>query len=143
MDGNKKPNDSYYGQVSDSIKGVFEMTARIDERVQLMMKKQDELDNKIDLQIAFNNQLAARLSVLENDRSVESLEHNMEKVWAEINQNKAQIHDLDKSLQGIQGSSDRQENRWKGVLGFVVQLIWVILASYILYRLGIQSPNLP
>ena len=41
-------NKQYYENVVDSVHSIYELTARIDERVQLMNKKQEELEKKIE-----------------------------------------------------------------------------------------------
>jgi hypothetical protein len=40
--------ENYYIQVSDSIKSIYELTTRVDERQQLLMNKVDGLEKKID-----------------------------------------------------------------------------------------------
>lgn len=145
MEGKPKHNSGgnepiYYGQVHESIKGVFEMTARIDERVQLMMKKQDDLDNKINSQMILYNQLSARVSVLESDSSMEILKSEVGRVQDCANEIKTKLHDVEMKLQNVEGNSGRQEDRWKVFFGFGVQIIWVVLAAYLLYKLGLQAP---
>jgi predicted nucleic acid-binding Zn-ribbon protein len=144
MDGKTRQsmgsNEPYHGQVHESIKGVFEMTARIDERVQLMMKKQDDLDNKIDSQMNLYSQLSARVTVLESDSSIETLKSEVGRVQDCANEIKTKLHDVEMKLQNVEGSSGRQEDRWKNAFNFIVQIIWVIVAGYLLYKLGLPSP---
>jgi hypothetical protein len=46
-------------------------------------------------------------------------------------------------LQALESNYSKQELRWKGIFTFVMQLVWVVLAAYLLYKLGIQSPQVP
>jgi hypothetical protein len=53
------------------------------------------------------------------------------------------IHKMELRLSTLENSNNKSDQRWKGVTGFAVQLIWVILAAWLLYKLGIQSPDVP
>jgi uncharacterized coiled-coil protein SlyX len=149
--------DQYFNQVSESIKNVFELSTRIDERVQLMMKKQEDLEKKLDAQMQKTNDMTTRVTVLEsqvqkasdmNNRlaALESKNNNQEKI-KEISESvtgiAAIVHNMELKVQSLEGNTKRQEARWKTIFGFVVQLIWVVLAAYLLYRLGLQSPGGP
>jgi len=128
--------EQYYNQVSESIKSVFELSTRIDERVQLMMKKQEDLDRKIELQITHGNSLSNRISLLESNDS----RKDMESVREAIDELQESIHKLELQVQEVQGESGRSEDRWKGIFSFIGQIVWVLLAAYMLYRLGLQGP---
>jgi SMC interacting uncharacterized protein involved in chromosome segregation len=99
--------------VRKSIDSIFELTTRVDERVQGIVKQQLTLEAQVDRQ--FDIISAAR----EN------------------------VHELELRLSNLEKSSTNQEQRWKTFFSFGIQLIWVILAAYLLYKLGIQSPDVP
>ena len=43
-------------------------------------------------------------------------------------------------LEGLKNISIKQEKIWSRIFGFVIQLAWVLLAAYLLYKLGLQPP---
>lgn len=126
-------------QVNNSIKAIIELTTRIDERVQLMMKKQETFEGKIENHIEYLNELKIDLKLLDS-KSGRTLQEEVLRISKEISEIKSKIDNLEKD-------SFNMGNNWKniakGVLSFVVQIIWVVIAAYILYKLGIQSPAIP
>lgn len=120
--------EKYYQQVSESIQSIFELTTRVDERVQLLMKKQDQVENQFEQ----FGELGARVRVLEAASAVSDLTVLKDKV-----------HSMELEISTLKNASDKQEGRWKSIFTFTIQIIWVLLASYLLYKLGIQSPNTP
>ncbi len=125
--------ENYYIQVSDSIKSIYELTTRVDERQQLMMAKVEQLEKKIDSMIAESHDLEGRLRVIESKDGG----------TADIGSIKDMLHHHDVRLQALEISSKGHEGRWGYIVSFVVQLIWVLLAAYLLYKLGIQAPAVP
>ena len=126
-------------QVNNSIKSIIELTTRIDERVQLMMRKQDGLEEKLENHIEFLNELKIDLKLLDS-KSGRTLQEEVSRISKEINEIKNKLDNVEKD-------SNNVNNNWKsvakGTLTFVVQIIWVVIAAYILYKLGIQSPAVP
>ena len=125
--------ENYYIQVSDSIKSIYELTTRVDERQQLMMAKVEQLEKKIDSMMAEYRDLEGRIRVIESKDGG----------TADIGAIKDMLHGHAVRLQALEISSKGQEGRWQNIVGFVVQLIWVLLAAYLLYKLGIQAPAVP
>lgn len=126
-------------QVNNSIKSIIELTTRIDERVQLVMRKQDGLEEKLENHIEFLNELKIDLKLLDS-KSGRTLQEEVSRISKEINEIKNKLDNVEKD-------SNNVNNNWKsvakGTLTFVVQIIWVVIAAYILYKLGIQSPAVP
>jgi len=126
---------SYYSQVQESIQSIFELTTRVDERVQLMMKKQEDLEDKIDAQLKEINALAIRVTMLES-RNGAAMQNDVEKM-------KESFHQMELKMAGVEKSTAASENRWKTIGGFVLQILWVLLAAYLLFKLGLQAPAVP
>jgi len=125
--------ENYYIQVTESINSLYELTTRVDERQQLMMAKVNALEEKLDSQLKEHQDLEGRIRVMESkDNGV-----------ADLSRVKESIHNHDKRLQALEISSKGAANWWKVALGFAVNLLWVITAAYVLYRLGIQPPVIP
>lgn len=115
-----------------TIKSLTTLLTRLDERIQLMMKKQDDLEKKLEALLSKQHELDRRLMFMEEDESDTNIK--------ELQSN---FHRLEIKVQEIDITSNRQETRWKGALSFVLQLAWVILASYLLLKLKLQSPAVP
>jgi hypothetical protein len=65
------------------------------------------------------------------------------KSTADITSVKDMLHEHDIRLKSLEISTQGQEGRWKGIFSFIVQLIWVITAAFLLYHFGIQAPAIP
>lgn len=126
-------------QVNNSIKSIIELTTRIDERVQLMMRKQDGLEEKLEDHIEFLNELKIDLKLLDS-KSGRTLQEEVSRISKEINEIKNKLDNVEKNSNNV---SNDWKSITKGTLTFVVQIIWVVIAAYILYKLGIQSPAVP
>jgi len=125
--------ESYYIQVSDSIKSIYELTTRVDERQQLMMTKVEQLEQKLDSQLGEYRDLEGRIRVIESKDGT----------TIDVSGIKDSLHDHDKRLQVLEITSKSQKNVWSYVFNFAANLGWVIIASYLLYKFGLQSPDLP
>jgi polyhydroxyalkanoate synthesis regulator phasin len=128
----RRASAEYSAQVSESIRSVFELTTRIDERVQIMMKKQEELERKIDAPMALSQAIATRVAILESKTTV-ALE-------AEVKATSEEVRVLASKVQDLEGTHGRTKEGWKQAIGFVVQLLWVVVAAYVLYKLKLQGP---
>lgn len=129
------PDKPHITQVSDSVNSLFELTLRVDERVRLMMDKLESMDETIDNQIDLFNELNSRVKVIESRDGISILN--------DIRRLGEELHKLELRTQSVEGSSSDQEGRWKTIIGFAIQLIWVILAAFLLYKLGISAPAVP
>jgi len=115
-----------------SINSMLDLVTRIDERVLALTQKGLNLEKELDLQLDSLNELYSKVQVLESQNSKTDIK-NLENDY----------HNINLRIQTLENSSSKQELRWKSMLTFAIQLIWVILASYLLYKLGIQSPEVP
>lgn len=133
-------------QVNNSIKSIIELTTRIDERVQLMMKKQESFEAKIDGNIQHLNELKTEVKLLDS-KSGKSLQEEVSNLSEEVATLSQDFGRIKSKIERITEESNKKENNWqavvKGALSFIVQIIWVVVASYLLYKLGIQSPSVP
>ena len=53
------------------------------------------------------------------------------------------LHELELKITSLQLVSDKNEGRWNKIMNFVIQLIWVALAAYLLYTLKLEHVSLP
>ncbi len=124
-------------ELKESIKSIVELTTRVDERVQNVIKQQLSIDEKINRQSEAIGELNTKVKILES-HSVFTAE---DKRLAAATRD--ELHRVELKINELQQSNNSQEQRWKAIFSFSVQLIWVILAAYLLYKMGIQSPDVP
>lgn len=127
-------NRDYYLQVQESIKSIYDLTTRVDERVLQLMKKQEELERKLDEQLKSDHNLDTRVANLERVRD--------ERI-PELDTVKNNLHRLEIEMQAVKITQGGQEGRWKTIVSFVVQIAWVILAAWLLMKMGLQAPAVP
>lgn len=123
-------SERYYSQVNESINSLIELTTRVDERVINMIRKQELTDEKISSQLEALSDLNTKVKILETSTK-------------DISEKANDMHKLELRVQLLENSSSNQENRWKTIFGFAIQLVWVILAAFLLFKLGIQAPAVP
>jgi len=97
-----------------------------------MMKTQEGMEHKIDAMMDQQNDIDGRVKVLESKNGT-LLQEDIDKL-------EENVHRLEMRIQIIEGQANRQEGRWKTTLNFCLQILWVILAAYILYKLNLQTP---
>jgi len=73
----------------------------------------------------------------EKIRNLENLYGMIEKKDFRIDE---KIQSIEIRLKSVEISQGGYEQNWKTVGNFIIQLIWVIMAAYILLKLGIQPP---
>ena len=126
-------------QTSENIQKLFELSTRIDERVKSIQSKQDRIDHQINDVINQYIQLMQKIAVLEvlESRNEEST------VDAEILNCEKQIVEIDKRLSRLENEDGKKTEKWKGIVNFIVQLVWIVIAAYILTKLNLQAPAVP
>ena len=77
-------------------------------------------ENKIEREVAQNKDLESQ---------IESLKKDIKKLENKINNS-----DNNKVTQ------DGKEKKWNMFINFGIQLLWVIMAAYLLFKLGLEAP---
>lgn len=117
-------------QNTENIQKLFDFMSRVDERLKLVNNNQEQFLRKIENSSDKQIELFRKLAVLESHQSDVS----------KINES---IRDMEKRLSKIEIDHGNHSERWKTVANFIIQLIWVILAAYLLTKLNLQSPAVP
>ena len=159
-----------YEEVTGNLNAVNEALGRIDERVGIFIDKINTLENKIDNHIencsvkcAFND-MVSRVSVLESKNGKELKEamnelkslhkEDVKSLYKCISQTNDNINEIKIDQVTIKAdqaamkeATGRGENKWKiigwSALNILIPIIWVTIASVILYNMGITSPPTP
>jgi DNA repair exonuclease SbcCD ATPase subunit len=149
--------EQFFVQVQESIQAVFDLTSRIDERVKILIEHQKEIDSQIDKVIEMQQSCIQRLNLLEAqdyDLIAQDL-HEISKKIAVIQSDKPEkelqnlksdnqelnkkIHSLELKLEATNYKVGSQENRWIRIFDSLWKILLMIIASYILYKLGLQG----
>lgn len=82
--------------------------------------------------------LQNKINILEEKiKNLENLYRIIEKKDYTIDE---KIQSIEIRLKAVEISQGGYEQNWKTFGNFIIQLIWVIMAAYILLKLGIQPP---
>jgi hypothetical protein len=124
-------------QASDNIQKLFDLSTRIDERVKSIQSQYENMDRRIEEMSRRHFDILQKLALLEQkqigDAELPELIGDCEEA----------IRSLDGRLNMLEGAKGRSEDRWNKIGSFVIQLIWVILAAYLLTKLNLQAPAVP
>jgi hypothetical protein len=120
-------SEQFFTQVSESIKSVFDLTSRIDERVKMIHEKQKEMDKKFNGLIESQGTLNSRVSVLESTTETEEVQ-NLEKT----------VHNMEIALKEVELKSAGTRHRWDIAADFGLKILWAIVAAAAIYYLGFR-----
>lgn len=154
--------EQFFGQVSESVQLVFDLTSRIDERVKMLIERQKEIDDQLDKLLAMQNMALQRLATLESivesrdfDTHLRSLSEKVAVISSsdlkddvESLQNKNQelhniIHTMQIKIETMWLRLGVNDSRWYTIFDGFYKLALMMIAGYILYKLGWQSPPNP
>jgi SMC interacting uncharacterized protein involved in chromosome segregation len=128
--------EEFIRSTSESIQSIYELVTRIDERVNTLMKKHDELDAQIDDQKIAQSQLETRMTVFEAQNPKDA----MAGIGAQISQLQSELIDIKTRIQLVEISSQGSEQKWNKLANYFLQLLWLVLAGWVLYKLGLPAP---
>lgn len=146
--------EQFFGQVSESIQLVFDLTSRIDERVKMLIERQKEIDDQIEKLLEMQQSVIHRLTHLEA-KDIGSVQEDLhilsEKVAIiasddpeeEIQDLKTKVHDLQIKVESINMRVGNHDTRWSKIFDYFWKFGLMLIAGYILYKLGIQAPPSP
>lgn len=122
-------------QASENIQKLFDLSTRIDERVKAIQAKQTEQDARLENLNKLQTETVQRVIVLES--------RNNTAIYAEVSSHGEQLNAIDKRLMQLESTSKGNEGRWHTIWGFIIQLIWIVMAAGVLYKLGLNPPSVP
>lgn len=115
-------------QASESIQRLFDLSTRIDERVKVIKEQ--------------NSGFYSRLDDLGKD--LKSIEHRLTILETqEVGQLVKQMNEVDKRVSTLEQKSKGWEGRWNVFATFIIQLVWITLAAWILFKLHLNPPPVP
>ena len=114
----------------DNVRQAYDLACRMDERIKLVENTEEQLNKKLENQIEKQIELIKKIAIIESHQT-------------DILKLHQEIASLDRRLAKIEIDHGNHSERWKAVGSFIIQLIWVILAAYLLTKLNLQSPGIP
>lgn len=125
--------DQFIAQVSESIKDLHDLTTRVDERVKHLIEKQADMEQKM----GRIDGLSERMAVLESKLS------SVDYMSASISNIEQTNMMDDKRLTALETSNVTLQGRWTKISSFALQLIWAVVACYVIYKLGLSDSMPP
>jgi predicted nuclease with TOPRIM domain len=122
-------------QTSENIQKLFELSTRIDERVKEIQNKQAGFHDRLEKVISGHQEMLQKVAVLESKDGSALIE--------DVDECKKEMASLDKRITVVEGSTDQSKDRWNRIFTFVIQLVWVLLAAWLLVKLNLQAPAVP
>jgi predicted nuclease with TOPRIM domain len=120
-------SEQFFTQVSESIKSVFNLTSRIDERVKMIHEKQQEMDKKFSRLIESLGTLNSRVSVLESTSETEEIQ-DLEKT----------VHNMELILKEVELKSAGNTGKWAVAADFGIKILWALVAAAAIYYMGFK-----
>lgn len=124
-------------QVSENIQKLSDLSTRMDERIKTIQQKQCENYDYCDKIHHEHALIVQRLAVLE------SKDCHIAGNSSKIRDLEKSFYELDKRILKLEESSGDSKDRWNKIFTFIIQIIWVILAAWLLMKMGLQSPAVP
>ena len=123
-----------FAKTADNIQKLFELCTRFDERIKIINDKQDYLDKKI------NDVFEQYIILMQKSAVLQSHNDDDDSNVSDIQKS---LNEIDKRLSKMENSVISTNDRWNKIGNFFIQLIWVVLAAYLLTKLNLQAPAVP
>lgn len=132
-------DDALYKEVTSSIKAMFDMTARVDERVKILVEKQHDVEHRLEGISTSQMELTTKVGILEtrNDKGYAT------RVDSTLGTLQNEMKQIELRLITVEKSATSSEAKWKMIFDFIYKSVWVILVCYLLYKLNLAPPALP
>jgi len=121
----------------ENIQKLFDITTRVDEKLSQFQNNNKNLEEKIKENKENISDLVTKISIIQTQ------EQNILNVLSQLEVVKNEISNCDKKITKLENEHGASNERWRNITSFVIQLIWVILAAYLLTKLNLQAPAIP
>ena len=152
-------------EFNDFMKMIHDVTSRIDERVKILVSNLEDTNTRfekiLDNQALLYNRvsllesrdyssikndltnLSERLIAIETHGSIplreelKSLQKENSVILSELNK---EINQINVKMESVNLKSIASETKMNKIFDFVMKTVWTLLAGYLLYKFGWQSP---
>jgi len=126
-------------QTAENIQKLYDLSTRIDERVKTIQHQHKGLEEDISDLIKSHGEIMQKVAVLES-KDIGMLTQKFAECQNEV---KKEINALEKRLIAVESASGQSKDRWNKIFTFILQIVWVLLAAWLLMKLGLQAPAVP
>ena len=126
--------ENLYREVSESLKLVFDITSRIDERMKVLIEKNNESKDKIEKLYDQQVTLLNRITILENKNNTQVIND----LKNEVNIIDGRVEHLSERLVHVEKEIHQNNSKWANIIDFIFKLATVVVGSIILWKLGVK-----
>jgi septal ring factor EnvC (AmiA/AmiB activator) len=105
--------------------------------VKIIQSQYETVDRRIEEIKKTHIDMLQKLAILEHQQHIEQI------LPKQIEECEEAVRELDKRMHTMEGAKGRSEDRWNKIATFIIQLVWVVMAAYMLTKLNLQSPSIP
>ena len=123
-----------YIELSDSLKLVFDITSRIDERTKILIESNNESKSRIEKLYEQQTELINRISILESKnitQTINDLKNDISVVESKVEHLSERCLHLEKDL-------NQTSSKFASIIDFIFKVGVVVIGSIILWKLGIK-----
>ena len=131
-----------YNEIREAIKQLSEVTARVDERIKMLVERFHESDEHMKTIFKSQTDVTTRIGILEN-HYFGNIKEDIDELKSKTKTNSTDISNIQTRLEHIERANVAIDDRWKKVFNFVYQAVSTILICWLLYRLNLSTPPLP
>lgn len=126
--------ENIYKEMNDSLKLVFDITSRIDERMKVLIENNSEAKDKIEKLYDQQVSLLGRITVVENRNSAQLITE----LNKEVDIIDSKVEHLSERLIHVEKELSQNTNKWATLIDFVFKIGITIIGAIILWKLGIK-----
>jgi hypothetical protein len=130
--------DKFYCEVSDSMKMMYDLTSRIDERVKNLVETYSDLNDRIDKLIERQESITSRISILENKNGVYKDISVLTADVKELQQGMKLFNQLQQKVAVMEVLTLNYTDKWKNLISIAFNIIVIVIGGIILWKLGIR-----
>jgi len=123
-----------YVELNESLKMVFDITSRIDERTKILIENNNEAKEKIEKLHEQQTELLNRITVLENRNNMQLIND----LNNEVNIIDSKVEHLSERCLHLEKDFNQTANKWASIVDFIFKVGVVVIGSIILWKLGIK-----
>lgn len=140
--------DQFHIQTSESIKLIFDLTSRIDEKIGKLIEKHENVsarlsilennDNKLDKFVNLSQELIYRVALIES-KGVMSIS-DISDLEKDMHEFKERLRTFELKIESIATKTLQHETRWSQIFDLIFKIALMLIGGFLLYKLGLSSP---
>jgi hypothetical protein len=127
---------------TEQLQSLFDLTSRIDEKLKLFMERQADIERRIDKVLDNQQRDIALVEKDLNDLSeqVAIMAYSDPEIKKDLDTLKTKMDLCEIKVESINLRTQHADSRWGRLLDLIFKLGVMLVAGYILYKLGLQAP---